>query len=60
MKKSIRNIAILLALSLFISSCDNKADSRDENSKTEITENTNQVSKDEKTRKIKNPRIEKK
>ncbi|WP_308654892.1 hypothetical protein [uncultured Anaerococcus sp.] len=50
MKKSIRNIAILLALSLFISSCDNKADSRDENSKTEITENTNQVSKDEKNK----------
>lgn len=50
MKKSISNIAILLALSLFISSCGNKADSIDKNSKTKITENTNQVSKDEKNK----------
>lgn len=50
MKKSIRNIAILLALSLFISSCGNKAYSIDKNSKKEITENTNQVSKDEKNK----------
>lgn len=40
----------MLALSLFISSCDNKEDSRDKNSNTEITENTNQVSKDEKNK----------
>lgn len=50
MKKSIKYISIMLALSLFISSCDNKEDSRDKNSKTEITENTNQVSKDEKNK----------
>lgn len=50
MKKSIKYISIMLVLSLFISSCDNKEDSRDKNSKTEITENTNQVSKDEKNK----------
>lgn len=59
MKKSIRNIAILLGLSLFISSCDNKADSRDENSKTEIAENTNEVSKDEKNKYDKEAKDEK-
>lgn len=50
MKKSIKYISIMLALSLFISSCDNKEDSRDKNSRTKITENTNQVSKDEKNK----------
>lgn len=50
MKKSIKYISIMLALSLFISSCDNKEDSSDKNSKKEITENTNQVSKDEKNK----------
>lgn len=59
MKKSIRNIAILLALSLFISSCDSKEDSGDKNSKTEITENTNQVSKDEKNKEDKESKDEK-
>ncbi len=59
MKKSIRNIAILLALSLFISSCDSKEDSGDKNSKTEITENTNQASKDEKNKEDKKPKDEK-
>lgn len=45
MKKSIKNICILLALSLFISSCSNKENTEDKNSKTEITENTDQKSK---------------
>lgn len=45
MKKSIKNICILLALSLFISSCSNTENKEDKNSKTEITENTDQKSK---------------
>lgn len=40
----------MLALSLFISSCSNKENKEDKNSKAEITENTNQVSKDEKNK----------
>ena len=50
MKKSIKNICILLALSIFISSCGNKENTEDKNSKTEITENTDQKSKDEKNK----------
>ncbi|MDY2927746.1 hypothetical protein [Anaerococcus sp.] len=50
MKKSIKYISIMLALSLFISSCSNKENKEDKNSKAEITENTNQVSKDEKNK----------
>lgn len=44
MKKSIKNICILLALSLFISSCSNK---ENKNSKAEITEKADQKSKNE-------------
>ena len=50
MKKSIKNICFLLALSIFISSCGNKENTEDKNSKTEITENTDQKSKDEKNK----------
>ena len=47
MKKSIKNICILLALSLFISSCSNKENKEDKNSKAEITEKADQKSKNE-------------
>lgn len=50
MKKSIKNICFLLALSIFISSCGNKENTEDKNSKTEIVENTNQKSKDVKNK----------
>lgn len=50
MKKSIKNICFLLALSIFISSCGNKENTEDKNSKTEIAENTNQKSKDVKNK----------
>lgn len=47
MKKSIKNISILLALSLFISSCSNTENKEDKNSKAEITEKADQKSKNE-------------
>ena len=47
MKKLIKNICILLALSLFISSCSNKENKEDKNSKAEITEKADQKSKNE-------------
>lgn len=47
MKKSIKNICILLALSLFISSCSNTENKENKNSKAEITEKADQKSKNE-------------
>ena len=47
MKKLIKNICMLLALSLFISSCSNKESKEDKNSKAEITEKADQKSKNE-------------
>lgn len=60
MKKSIKNICILLALSLFISSCSNKENKEDKNGKAAITEEANQKSKNEEIKKEKEDKEAKK
>lgn len=59
MKKSIKNICILLALSLFISSCSNKENKEDKNGKAAITEEANQKSKNEEKKKEQKSKDEK-